>query len=71
MLVLSRKIGQRILIGPNIEIVIVDHDRDRVKVGIDAPRSVPILRGELAPYVVGAIEQRAEANRPYADGGAE
>jgi len=47
MLVISRKENQRIKIGDNIEIVIVSIDKNQVKIGIEAPRDVQILRSEL------------------------
>jgi carbon storage regulator len=47
MLVLSRKLGEKIVIGDNISITIIDIDRGKVRLGIDAPRSVPVYRQEL------------------------
>ena len=47
MLVLSRKVDQRIRIGENIEIVVVSIDGDHVKLGIEAPREIRVLRNEL------------------------
>src|SRR5262249_35814655 len=47
MLVLSRKLGEKICIGDNISITIVDIDRGKVRLGIEAPRSVPVYRQEL------------------------
>jgi carbon storage regulator len=47
VLILSRKKGQSILIGNNIEIVISAIDGDQVKVGIQAPKDVSILRKEI------------------------
>ncbi len=47
MLVLTRKRGQSILVGDDIEITILEVDRDHVKVGINAPKSVKVYRREL------------------------
>lgn len=51
MLILQRKIGQSIQIGENITISIAEITGDRVKVAIDAPQSVQILRSELLEAV--------------------
>ncbi len=48
MLVLTRKLKDQIRIGENITITILRVKGNVVRVGIDAPRSVPIMRGELA-----------------------
>lgn len=47
MLVLSRKINEKILIGDNIEITIVSVSGDNVRIGIEAPKNVKILRSEV------------------------
>ncbi|KEH89016.1 carbon storage regulator [Clostridium novyi A str. BKT29909] len=47
MLVVKRKKGESILIGDDIEITIVNLDNGSVKVAIDAPKEVTILRKEL------------------------
>lgn len=49
MLVLSRKLGEKIFIGENICITVVDIDRGKIRLGIEAPRDVPIYREELLP----------------------
>jgi carbon storage regulator len=49
MLVLSRKLGERICIGDNICITVVDIDRGKIRLGIEAPREVPVFRQELLP----------------------
>lgn len=49
MLVLSRKLGESIMIGDNIRVTVVDIDRGKVRLGIEAPRDVPIYRQELLP----------------------
>jgi len=47
MLVLSRKLGEKIFINDNICITVVDIDRGKIRLGIEAPREVPIFRKEL------------------------
>lgn len=47
MLVLSRKVGEKIMIADNIVIVVNRVRGDRVSLGIEAPPSVSIVRGEL------------------------
>lgn len=47
MLVISRKKGESLLIGDDIEITIVKIDENSVKLSISAPKSVTILRKEL------------------------
>ncbi|PIC98533.1 carbon storage regulator CsrA [Sporosarcina sp. P29] len=47
MLVLSRKAGDTIKIADNIEVKILEVKGDTVRVGIEAPKSVEIVRGEL------------------------
>ena len=47
MLVLTRKIGEKITIGDNICVTLVDIDQNRVRLGIEAPQDVKIFRAEL------------------------
>ncbi len=47
MLVLSRKRDERIVIGDNIVITIVEVRGDKVRLGIDAPAEVPVHRQEV------------------------
>lgn len=48
MLVLTRRPREAIYIGPDIEVVILAVDGERVRVGIEAPPIIPILRAEIA-----------------------
>lgn len=64
MLVLSRKIGERILIEPGIEIAIVDVRGGKVRIGVEAPQDIRIHRSEIAdrmPSVL-AVVSRTGAN---------
>ena len=47
MLVLSRKPGEKVVIGNGITLSVVEVHGNRVRIGIDAPDQVPIFRGEL------------------------
>jgi carbon storage regulator len=47
MLVLSRKLNQSIVIGDDVHVVVVAIDRDTVKLGIQAPREIPVHRAEV------------------------
>ncbi|WP_020471350.1 carbon storage regulator [Zavarzinella formosa] len=47
MLVLTRRIGEEIIIGNNIRVKIVAVKGDRIRVGIDAPNDVPVDRAEI------------------------
>ena len=47
MLVLTRRTGESLLIGENIRIVVIRFADGGVKLGIEAPKAIPILRGEL------------------------
>jgi carbon storage regulator len=59
MLVLSRKLGEKIVIGDNIVVTVVKIDRNQIRIGIEAPSEVPVYREEIAPQR-GAKEVRAE-----------
>ncbi len=47
MLVLTRKLNERIMIGDDIEIVVVNVGEEKVQLGISAPRSIPVHRREV------------------------
>ena len=47
MLVLSRKVGESLRIGDDVELIILDINRGQVRLGIDAPKSTNIVRSEL------------------------
>ena len=56
MLALSRKKGEALVVGNNIEITILEVKGDQIKIGIKAPKDVPIYRKEV-------YEQIQQANK--------
>ncbi|WP_144758720.1 carbon storage regulator CsrA [Curtobacterium sp. 9128] len=64
MLVLTRKVGERILIGDDIVITVLDARGDGVRIGIDAPRGVKIQREEVVRAVA---EANVEATQTASD----
>ncbi len=60
MLALTRKIGERIIIGNNITITIVDIKGENIRIGIEAPRDIRVLRGEIYDAIV--AENKKAAN---------
>ena len=59
MLVLTRKPGERLVIGDNIVITVVDVKGDNIRIGIDAPREVKVYRGEIYDAIVAENRQAA------------
>ena len=59
MLVLTRKPGERLVIGDNIVITVVEIKGDNIRIGIDAPREVKVYRGEIYDAIVAENRQAA------------
>ncbi len=59
MLVLTRKLGESIKIGDDIEITIFSTKNDQVKIGINAPKSLEIFRKELLIEITDQNKQAA------------
>lgn len=53
MLVLSRKLNEKVVIGDNITVTVVEIGRDRVRLGFDAPRDTPVHRQEIYDQIQG------------------
>ena len=61
MLVLSRKLGERIVIGENIVITVVKIDRNQIRIGIEAPNEIPVYREEITPPRSQEVEEKEDA----------
>jgi carbon storage regulator len=61
MLALSRKINESIMIGNDIEITILEIKGDQIKIGINAPKTVPIYRKELYLQILESNKEAASA----------
>lgn len=62
MLVLSRKSGEVINIGNNIRITVISCDRGIVRVGIDAPKEIPVHRREVYDKIIEMNKSAAKTN---------
>ena len=63
MLVLSRKVGERILIGPDIAVTVVRVTGGAVRLGIEAPPELPVVREELAQAIQEEQGRKSNVNR--------
>lgn len=67
MLVLTRKTGEWITIGNDIRIRVVSMKGDHVQIGVEAPREVPVHRGEIFEQIRAELERaRRSASEPGA-----
>lgn len=64
MLVLSRKTNERILIGDSVEIVVIEVKGDQVRIGIDAPRNLPVYRKEVYEEIKEENRKAAQVSKP-------
>ena len=62
MLVLSRKVGEKILIGDDVTVTVVRVAQGIVRIGIEAPQKMPIVREEIK----GQLKERGQDRTPVA-----
>ena len=62
MLALSRKVNESIIIGNDIEITVLEVKSDQIKIGISAPKSVPIYRKEIYLQIQESNKEAAGSN---------
>ena len=60
MLILSRKEGERIVIGDNITLIVSKVSGNRVTIGIEAPKDVKVVRGELNTALNAPTSEKVE-----------
>ncbi|MCM3124129.1 MULTISPECIES: carbon storage regulator CsrA [unclassified Mesobacillus] len=60
MLVLTRKNGESIKIGDDIEITVISSKNDQVKIGIKAPKNIDVFRKEIVEQIQSENEQASQ-----------
>lgn len=66
MLVLSRQRNEVIVIGKDVRVTVVDIRGDKVRLGVEAPKTTPVHRKEIADAI--AREQESSSNKETAGG---
>ena len=67
MLVLTRKTNQSIMIGDDVEVTVLAVSRDKIRLGITAPREVPVFRKEVYLSIQGERAEGDEDARKQTD----
>ena len=65
MLVLSRKVGERIWIGDKISVTVVRITGGGVRLGIDAPSELPVVREELKTKMLESENANSDSHEPH------
>jgi carbon storage regulator len=68
MLVLSRRFGEKVCIGNDVTLVVLEVKGDRVRIGFTAPRYVPIFRKELLDRLPGLVGEELCQEMIHASG---
>ena len=67
MLVLSRKVNEEIVIGDNVKITVLQIKGNSIRLGIDAPSDVRIVRGELPPISESSRDEPVKIEKPVVE----
>lgn len=67
MLILARRTSESIVIGDDIEITVVEVQGDKVKIGIQAPKKISVMRKELLDEAKSANKQAASPDIDLSD----
>jgi carbon storage regulator len=62
MLILSRKINEKIMIGEDISVSIIEIRGDQVRLGVDAPKTVKVFRQEVFDAIMAENKAAAQSN---------
>lgn len=62
MLVLSRKIGEQITVGNSVKVTVLSFDRGIVRLGIEAPKSIPVHRKEVHDKIVETNKEASQTD---------
>ncbi|HBP63674.1 MAG TPA: carbon storage regulator [Desulfosporosinus sp.] len=63
MLALTRKVGERIVIGDNIVVTVVSIKGDNIRLAIEAPKEIKIYRGEIFDAIAAENKEAAVSNQ--------
>jgi carbon storage regulator len=63
MLMLTRKLGERIIIGDDIQISVIEFQGHKVKLGIEAPLKLSVHRAEIAAKIIAENRKASTANQ--------
>lgn len=64
MLALARKVNESIIINDNVEVTVLEIKGDQIKLGINAPKSVPIYRKEIYAQIQDSNKEAGNAAGP-------
>jgi carbon storage regulator len=67
MLVFTRRSGESLVIGADIRVTVLAVDRDQVRIGIQAPRQIPIHRSEVYEAIMAQNQAASQSAMPPAE----